>query len=298
MKHDFTKTMKNVYISEEPQSGRASPKARENWSIQVELTATDKMRFQTYMRHELAYYNALIEMFNPRVRTFPESITALTDQWQQIFGLVAAEAKPISHLLTEGPDAPLSPALETYRKFLVGTDSDGQRYLTERMAIVLDGAAASGNIHPQVRRNIALEMLQFYRLQAQSSQAQITGTFSEDVYRAPWKCLETVDSQKKRHLQIPRSICVVVYDKVTDASAILHPYSANFIRIPHVDITEDKKWTSFILHQEGGNIATAATPWCIELKTGPGSYQLNYMDVSNPGRNSAFREGKKKAHMG
>lgn len=293
MKHDFTKTMKNVYINDEGRSPRN--RAKENWSVEVQIKPEDKSRFNTFMKQELAFYNRLIEAFNPRVRSNPESISALTDQWQKIFAQLAMTQVSATQLLKAKPDQALPESLEVYRKFLVGHDHLGERFLTPDMAVIMDAAASRGNIHSIVRRNMAIEMLNFYREQALLFNEATNGARTDDVFKRAPQSLEELDIQKKRHLQIPRSICKIVYDEKTDCSGILHPYSKNIIVIPNQDITKEKSWNLMVLHQEPGNLAVASTPWILDFKTTPNQYLIKYVDVMNPNRNSAFREGKKRA---
>lgn len=293
MKHDFTKEMKNVFVNG---TDRPKTRNRENWSVEVKLQAEDKLRFNTFMKQELAYYNHFVEAFNPRVRSAPESISELIDVWQKIFAQLAVTGVVASKLLPAKPDQPLPESLEVYRKFLVGHDHLGERFLTERIAGIMDVAASSGGIHSTVRRNMAIEFLNFYREQALLFNENINGSNTDDVFKRAPQSLETLDIQKKRHLQIPRNICRIVYDKTSDRSGILHPYSKNPIVIEQQDITVEKSWSMMILHQEPGQIATANSPWILDFKTTPSLYLLKYVDVMNPGRNSAFREGKKRAY--
>lgn len=293
MKHDFTKEMRNVFVND---TDRPRNRGRENWSVEVKIKPDDKARFNTFMRQELIYYNNLIEAFNPRVRSNPESISELIDVWQKIFAQLAVTGVLASQLLKAKPDQPLPESLEVYRKFLVGHDHLGERFLTERIAGLMDVAASRGNIHSIVRRNMAIEFLNFYREQALLFNENTNGAKGEDVFKRAPQSLEELDFQKKRHLQIPRNICKIVYDKESDRSGILHPYSKNPIIIEQQDITIEKSWSMMILHQEPGNISTPSTPWLLDFKTTPSLYLLKYVDVMNPGRNSAFREGKKRAY--
>jgi hypothetical protein len=293
MKHDFTKTMRNVFINDEGRQPRS--KARENWSVEVKVQPEDKLRFQTFMRQELAYYNNLLEVFNPRVRTFPESISSLTEQWRSIFAQVAMAGVHLTPLLNAKEDAALPENLEVYRKYILGYDHLGERFLTERIASIMDAAASRGNIHSMVRRNMAIEILNYYREQADLFNENTNGSRTDDVFKRNPHSLEELDIQKKRHLQIPRNICRVVYDDVSDKSAILHPYSKNPLVVANHNLSEDKSWNLLVLHQEPGQIPNANTPWILDVKTVSHLYLIKYLDVSNPGRNSAFREGKKRA---
>lgn len=293
MKHDFTKELKNVYLNDKDRAPRS--RGRENWSVEIKVKPEDKARFNVFMKQELAYYNNFVEAFNPRVRSAPQSLSDLIDVWQKIFAQLAVTNVVATRLLPAKEDQPLPENLEVYRKFLVGYDHLGQRFLTERIAGILDAAAAGGNIHSTVRRNMAVEMLNFYREQALLFNENINGSQTDDVFKRAPQSLEVLDIQKKRHLQIPRSICRIVYDEKNDRSGILHPYSKNPIVIEGQDITAEKSWNHMILHQEPGSIPTPSTPWVLEFKTTPSLYLIKYVDVMNPNRNSAFREGKKRA---
>lgn len=295
MKHDFTKEMKNVYLNDGNRSPRS--KIKENWSTEVKISAEDKSRFNTYMKQELSYYNNFIEVFNPRVRSNPEAFTDIIDEWQKIFAQLAITNVSATKLLSAKENQPLPESLEHYRKFLVGFDYQGNRFLTERIASIMEAAAGPGNIHSTVRRNMAIEMLNFYKEQAVLFNEATNGSRTEDVFKRAPQSLEALDSQRKRHLQIPRNICKVVYDSKSDRSGILHPYSKNMLIVDHHDLTADKSWNLMVLHQEPGSIPNPSTPWILDFKTTPNLYLIKYLDVMNPNRNSAFREGKKRAYL-
>lgn len=294
MKHDFTKTMRNVYVGDNDDQRTQKRQARD-FSITIELDATDKLRYQGFMKQELSFYNSLINAFSARTRTFPSHILELNEQWVRLYGQIAFEGKSIKHLERAPSDAPLIPGLEAFRRYLVGNDAEGNRILTERMLTIMDSASAAGTVHPVVRRNMALEMVRFHKEQASKFIAQPHHGNSEDVYRSAPEMLEPADIIKKRHLQMPRAMVKVEWDEKNECSLIYSAYCANPIKIPNINLTADANWTTLILHQEPNVVARPQSPWVIDVKNTQSQYLLKYLDVPNPRTGQTFAIAKKRS---
>ena len=293
MKHDFTKTMKNVYVGDN-EDGRTKKRQARDFSTTVELEPGDKLRYQGFMKQELAFYNSMINAFTSRTRTFPEHVLALNEMWVKIFAQIAYEGKSIKHLERAPADAPLSEGMEVYRRYLLGDDSDGNRILTERMFAIMEVAASAGVVHPIVRRNIALEMLRFYKDQAAKFIVPANAGNDEDLYRSAPEMLEPADLLKKRHLQMPRQMVKVEWDEKGERSLITTAYCANPIIIKNINLVENTDWTHLVLHQEPNAVARPQTPWVLDVKTLPVSYMIKYLDVPNPRTGQTFAIAKKR----
>ncbi len=293
MKYDHTKTMRNVYVGD-TEDGRTNKRQARDFSITVDIDSSDKMRYQGFMKQELAFYNSLINTFTSRTRTFPEHIIALNEQWLRLYGQIAFEGKSIKHLEKATLDAPLCSSLEPYRRYLLGDDSDGNRILTERMLTIMESAASAGVVHPIVRRNMALEMLRFYKEQAAKFITPAYAGSDDDLYRSAPEMLEPADFLKKRHIQMPRAMVKVEWDEKAERSLLSTAYCANPIVVPNINLTANESWTTIILHQEPNVVARPQTPWVLDVRSTPAAYLIKYLDVPNPRTGQTFAIAKKR----
>lgn len=293
MKHDFTKTMRNVQINDTDDQ-RTKKRPSRDFSVMVELEPGDKLRYQGFMKQELAFYNSLINAFTSRTRTFPEHILALNEQWIKLFGQIAFEGKSIKHLERAPADAQLTEGMEIFRRYLVGQDNEGQRYLTERMLTIMEAAASPGVVHPVVRRNLALEMVRFYKDQAVKFATPANQGNGDDLYKSTPEMLEPADLLKKRHLQMPRQMINVEWDEAKEQSLLRTAYVSNPIIIKNINLVENKDWTHIILHQEPNTVSRPSSPWFVDVKTLQVGYHIKYMDMPNPRTGQTFAIAKKR----
>lgn len=278
----------NITTSERDHFGRW----KADWNISV--SPTDKQRLVKFMNEELSFYNNLVDSFNSRLRSQPESIGLLIGDWERIFATCAEISFNVAKLRNAGSGAELPKQLEEFRELLLGRDSEKKRYLTEKFIVMLECCSAPGMIHPLVRRNMALEVLRFYKEQAKSAlqETRISG-LEGTSYKNSFTNLEKLDDTRKRHLQVPKEALKYKYDSVNKILRIWTPYNSVPFEIPNFGNVDEKPWNLLLIHQQPGKVANHNTPWMLEFKNVPNQYMLKLLEVSNPYLSSAkFRFAK------
>lgn len=267
-------------------------------SVMVDINPTDKMRYKEFMKQELAYYNAIVEVLGPRARTFPETILALHKDWENLWSAVAFGGHNLKAYERAKEDAKLPSDLEPHRKMILGRDTKGERFLNERMLNIVGVAGSNALIHSTVRRNMANTMLEFYKEQSAKlikRKDDVIG--EEDLYSKPIDLLVKHDMVTKRHLQIPRSILnAVYYYKDRDVTEVFTPYSENALVIEGYDLENNNHWNFLMLHQQPGVEAINTTPWIIDIKYSNVSYMIRYQDVEQPKTGRIFATMKKRSY--
>src|SRR5271157_1776029 len=97
---NWQRQMKNVSIGEASRSN-ASPRKRnrEHWTFAVEIATEDKPRLLQAFRVELIYFANLVRLFSSRVRSNPESIIKLTEEYTNILAETACLLWPVRNIL-------------------------------------------------------------------------------------------------------------------------------------------------------------------------------------------------------
>ena len=285
-KYDFTKTMRNISYSSD--TSRLNQKT-EFYNVQVDIKPSDKVRLERFFKEETSYYNHLINGFSSRVRSFPEHIIEFDETWQKIFGYVAESKQGLKKYVGASKNVELPDPLVPYRKVLLSN-------LTERKVLITDLAAAPGLLLPVVRKNMAIEMLRFYREQAQCimTPGNINNVEDGNLYKVAPEMLEEVDCSRKRHLQIPKTGLIVKWNAIESVSEIYSSYTAKPIIVPRINLIESNNWNYVIVHQEPGRPVNPDTPWIIDIKKLTSQYMLKYLDMKYPARLSAFDVNKRK----
>lgn len=261
---------------------------RKNKTLEVIIDPTDQNVILSFMVQELKYYNSLVGSFNPRCMAFPETLLDLTPEWIKLFGVIAYSGESIKKLEFAKPDVELPSSLEKYRHMLVGRDEKGQRVMTETLFSIMSIAATQASIHPSVRKNLALEVLNHYREQAKRVANRLSNN-SDQVYKVSPEMLQEYDFSQKRHLQLPRSkIHKIVWNEIEEHSEIYHCYGNKPIIVPQENLTNNNNWNYLIIHQKPGPNINRKTPWIIDILFTPQPYLLKYLDSIRPNTSNAF----------
>lgn len=267
-------------------------------AVTIDVSSSDKTRLKSFMQHELAYYNSLVEALGPRCRTFPDHLLALHKDWENLFAQIAFEGKSIKGLERAKPDAELTNGQEPFRKFLVGLDAHGKRFLNDRMFSIMSAAAAPAIIHPVVRKNMASAVLAFYKDQAgRVINRNENATDTQDIYKKAPEMLVPHDMITKRHIQLPRStLYSIKYDSVTESTIIQHCYTEAPLVIAGHDLASNNHWNYLIIHQEPGIEALPTTSWVVDIKHSMNPYLIKYFDVEQPKTGQIFNIAKRKSY--
>lgn len=273
-------------------------KESRDFSVMVEVNPTDKIRLKEFMKQELHYYNSLVEGLGPRARTFPEQLLALHKDWENLWEALAEFGHSIKAYERAAPDAKLPENLEKHRKMLVGRDAQGNRFLNDRMFSIMSIAATPALIHQHVRRNMANQILEFYKDQSQDLIKRNDDAWGdEDLYKKPISLLSKQDMVTKRHLQIPRSALNAVYwYQEKDHTEVYTPYSDNPLIIQGHNLENNNFWNLIVLHQQPGIEVTQNDPWVVDIKQSNVPYMIKYVDVEQPRTGRIFATMKRRSY--
>ena len=82
---------------------------------------------------------------------------------------------------------------------------------------------------------------------------------------------------QKRHLQVPRKECKIVFDKQKNISELYIPHLAKPICIESGNLNS-KNWSIVIIHQKTNINPIATTDWFAEFKPSKYNYIIKYLD--------------------
>lgn len=294
-KHNWQSQIVGRNVREHSGGRRRDNRNRNSWRFQLDIEVGDKNRLQDTMKQELTYYNNLVSNFDSIVRTSTDILLQFGEEHDKLFADLALIRFDINTLINKGSTSELPESLEKYRKLLLEKDEAGTRNMTERMSIIMEVAGSLGSIYPAMRKNMAAEVLKFYKDQAKIRlQAVPLGQRNELMYRTTPAALETHDRTKKRHVQLTKPCTKISWDEKEGKSFIKTPYTMEPLVVREVNLTKETQWNIMVIHQEAGNIPIPSTPWYVELKSVPVAYLTKYIDVTNPYAISGFHEGKGK----
>jgi hypothetical protein len=284
----FEKTMRNRTLSNEGRGARPEHNGRENWTLRVDIEPTDKSLLRTAFNQELSFYNGLVQGLSTRLRAFPEVLLTFTGQWEELFADLAQTGVNVNRV--RSPDQLTGP-LTKHRDLLFNKEGRPQP-IPERIGLILELASISGAILPEVRRAMALEMMRFYRAQAQaSSNTMPTHQQEEQLYKQAHENLEIADHVRKRHVQLPRAAVKMTYDEESHRTDFRLPYIRNPISVSG-NFTHANSWNLLLVKQAGEGMPNSKTPWLIELRKTPHQYLVKLLDTINPYRGNAFNVAK------
>lgn len=267
-------------------------------TVMVDVISADKTRLKEFMKQELHYYNTLVEGLGPRARTFPEVLLGLHKDWENLWEALAEDGTGIARFERAAEDLPLPENLEKHRRMLLGRDTNGKRFLDEKMFNIMGLAATQAVIHPTVRKAMASLMLEFYKDQSALLIKRNDDAFGdEDLYSKPIDLLVKHDMVTKRHLQVPRNaLNDVRFIQGKDMTEIYHPYSENPLKIAGHNLETNNHWNLIIIHQQPGIEAVANDPWVVDIKHSNVPYIIKYQDVEQPKTGRIFATMKKRAY--
>lgn len=290
---NFLKTMKNVDLSSSGNRTQRNNKKQKNnnFSIKVDLNDVDKKRLSILFSEELKYYNALINSLSSMCRAFPEKLLKIDKRKEKLFLELAGSNFKISKIYNK-TDVELPNNLKQFEDILLGKDVNNNRILNEEMQLFFDIACSSGKILPEVRKNMAYEILAFYKEQARLRVESKNMKLPDDTeFKGNPSELEVVDNSRKRHIQVPKSSCKIEWDAEEQISYLYLPYLTTKLTFPNVNLKKEY-WSVVIVHQEPGVLPRTDTPWFIDIKTNPVRYFIKYLELNNPYAGSSFFSAK------
>lgn len=222
-----------------------------NHSYTVHVQPSDQKRLQQFALHELAYYNAVIEALESRTRAFPKQVAELTGA--QIEAVCESVKQ---NTLTEQVQKP------DWLSFVTA------QILKTRVVMI-----------PETKALMTRSLFEFFRDQANILREPIQNDKLEISYRVSPQNLSKLDSQHKRHVQIPRSQVKIKWDSEQDCSLIATPLNVEPIQIPGINLNEREGWHMMVIRQEPGRWVTTDTPWMVEFRHTNNSYLIRLTDA-------------------
>jgi hypothetical protein len=220
-------------------------KSPRNWTYRIQLSPRDHLNLRAVVVQERKYFNGLITALNGPLRTMSDTLKTLGGAYETVFGEIAATGQSVDVVM----------AADRFRSVV----------RNPKVNLILEAARASGVIHPDVRRVMAVEVLRTAR---ETSAAMHNTLMREDqVYRHAVETLSVHDDRTKRHVQLPRSLV-----EITEAGqgniAIRTPYTTTDIIV----YAPRGNWTIMTLREDEGNW------WVMELSDTASGYLVRKSD--------------------
>lgn len=232
------------------------------WVFEATVEPSDKVRLRGFIRNEIAYYNALLNGFQSRLRTMPDIFKEVDAGF---LGTVAAHS--INAQALNDP-ANFPKVLVPYTNIVF--DSNGRSKLSERMVLFLNAISVATVLHPETRRAMALEMLADHQRQAEN--LSMISTRDDQVLVKAVELLHPHDGRLKRHFQLPAKAVVLNSDRDSIASA----YTKVPIRL-NADVPAGIQYNVVIVRDEAGT--KAPSEWTVELRQEKMDYILRQTDA-------------------
>ena len=248
---------------------------RRTWerTYHIDIDNATKINLWQCMKYERQYHNTLITELNGKLRVLSTEILNLKDNHERLWGAVAQTATKLRSVASK----PIDLWPEDLRPFKDMIAKDGKLIMNERMLVLYDIAAADGNVHPQMRRSIALEILKWIQPQAKIMLGLSNSTTGQ--MNMPMLMLQPLDHNKKRHVQLLGTLASIAYDTVQRISTIKIPYSDSIITVKNQDLTKMPA-DNIVIRQVPGREITITTPWQITIKEGHGRYMVDLIDIT------------------
>jgi hypothetical protein len=225
-------------------------RAFRNSSYTVWVSESDQTRLRQFALHELAFYNTIIENLESRCRAFPKQVADLTGAQIELL------CESVKHNKLE--ETVLMP--------------DWLQYVTRQLL------KPKLVVIPETKVMMTRSLFEFFRDQAQIFKEPINNDKLEISYKVSPQNLSKLDSQQKRHVQIPRSQVRIKWDAEKDASSIFTPLNAEGIQVPGINLNERDGWHMLVLRQEPGRWVQPDSPWLAEFRYTQNAYLIRLTD--------------------
>lgn len=241
-------------------------------SQNIELDSISKKHLKFFMEQELNYYNLLINNATIRLRAFPEEFVGMKDGWERLWASLAYHGRSIRELAKiDISKWPRDLRVSVPNVAIKG----GKLNLEDRKMMLFDIVGIRGNIHPMMRRNLAVEVLRNMIAQAEnlvSSQKSATGQM-----RVPVHILQPMSYPERRHIQLSKDTVEMHYDHETRQTIIKVPYTDKPLIAKDVNLT-DEKYDIMVIRQQPNVETNESTPWQVTLLHSSHRYLLDMTD--------------------
>lgn len=250
---------------------------KNTWQKTFDVTANEAQArtLNHFVKNELAYYQLLSTQLGVRMRAFPEDFVNNTLALEKIW-LFAAKYTVSAQQLKAQPKSKW-PA-EIVNSWGAVWNSKNEYLLSPGAEAIMNLMATPCHLHVDVRRNIAEEVLNQIKHQAEI----IHAAQNTMEMRSPVQTLPEHDNYTKRHVQIPRHLVKCVFNAMEGQSEITVPYCREPLVIPQQDITENK-WDIMVISQVNREVEKNHLLQ-LSLRTSKQKYLITYTDGTRPNR--------------
>ena len=241
------------------------------WQKTFELTATESQAktLGHFIKNELAYYQALSHLLGVRMRAFPEDFVQVGTNLRTLW-LFAAQFSINSDKLKSQPRKTWPKQIE--HCWSVAYDNKNKWHLSSGATSVMNILATPCHLHPDVRRNMAEEILNQICHQADILHA----AQKTEELRTPVQTLPQHEWSTKRHVQIPRHLVKIAFNAVENRSEITIPYCRDPLLLNEQNI-QDSRWDILVVSQVNQDF-TNDENLQISLRTTKDRYLVKYRD--------------------
>jgi hypothetical protein len=227
----------------------------------------DQTRLNAFFKHELAFFNTIVENMESRLRAFPAQISEITDKQIQAMSELAQLGVSPNNINTNKLNDRL---MEDVRHMPSWLSFVGNNIMRQNFAVL-----------PATRKLMLETFLKFYRHQASILRDASSSATSEYTLRVPAANIAKQDASSKRHLQIPKKHVSTKYVHADDLSEISIPQCYKPIVVAGVNLNEINGWDLLIVRQEPGKWVDFQTPWLVEFKNTKNQYLLKLSDIGS-----------------
>lgn len=244
----------------------------------IDLSEADKKHLRSLMVQELYYYNTLITALNSKLRVLYTEIINLKGAYERIWTNVAQTGIDLRQLVQKQ----VAEWPEIFKPYAEQIAKNNRLLISDRMMMLMDIAATRADIHPQIRRLIAIEI--FKNIQPQAHQIEELHSNVSGQMKNPIQMLQPKDFEFKRHIQLTKELSIIKYDKDTESSFVTIPYIETPIKVEGYDLVKSQ-FNHITIRQRPGAPPAADTPWQLTVREDSNQYLLNQTDMSYVARN-------------
>tara|TARA_R110000868_G_scaffold64543_5_gene193933 strand:+ start:11028 stop:11861 length:834 start_codon:yes stop_codon:yes gene_type:complete len=246
-------------------------KRNNTWQKTFELNATaaQAKTLGYFIKNELAYYQALSHMLGIRMRAFPEDFVQVSANTRKLW-LFAAQFTVNSNKLKNQPRKTWPQQVENC--WTAVYNNKNQWNMSSGAESVMNILATACHLHPDVRRNMAEEILNQVCHQADILHA----AQKTEELRTPVQTLPQHEWSTKRHVQIPRHLVKVTYNAMANRSEITIPYCHDPLLLNEQNI-QDSRWDILVVSKVDPDYNNTENLQ-ISLRTTRDRYLIKYRD--------------------
>lgn len=285
-KYDYLKQMGGRDLSE--RKTHSSVRRRyDSFHKTVDVTQHQAHVLNQYIFNENRYFNAIVDILQPRLKNRPEFFSELSEEQIKLFDIIAFycfDVRTLAGKKSEKTELPTR--LEPFRDILFGIHGDKERGLSDKLSVFYESLGSVASLWPSTREHMANEMLDFCLNQSKTMSAGRTFLSNDDdadAYRTSPEVLEGATMMQKRHIQFLKRDVELKWNEEKEVTEIIIPYLKTPLIIKQTNITEQfQQWNMMIIHQDRTEVILTNASWEIDFKTTFNKYLIKYLDSVNP----------------